>query len=318
LLFLNPRDPALASATVEIHREALTSAPAISAALEERGRTLEASGYPVGVHVRATSPLSFFHPDGPEGPRFRLQPDGDGFTLVGRADRRFSRAELLSRLDSEPRSFSTSALLRPILEAQLLPTAMYVGGPAEVGYLAQVEPLYPIFGLPTPLVLPRARLFVVEPEVQRLLRRAELSVRDVSSGEEFLLARSRARGGDILESKRLRSEILAPALNELERRRTQLRSLGPGLERALDRTLKSAERSFDRFVRKVESAELRRDQEEVERVERLRRALFPGGVPQERVFGFSRYLARFGDGAFISAVQAAFDPFVPEIGEVRP
>ena len=39
----------------------------------------------------------------------------------------------------------TSALLRPLLQDRLLPTAAYVGGPAEIAYHAQIGPAYAAF-----------------------------------------------------------------------------------------------------------------------------------------------------------------------------
>jgi uncharacterized protein YllA (UPF0747 family) len=136
--------------------------------LRERVKALEAAGVGATVHVREAAPLSFFHPDGPEGPRYRLEPSAGGFMDVG-GTRTHTLAALLAALDSRPASFSTSALLRPILQDTWLPTAAYVGGPAEVAYFAQLAPLYSAFELSPPLVVPRARLRLLESPTRRLL-----------------------------------------------------------------------------------------------------------------------------------------------------
>src|SRR6185295_19424206 len=98
--------------------------------------------------------LSFFHPDGPEGDRFRLarRPGALGAWGLSGRDGAVPPDALEAALAREPLRFSTSALLRPILQDSLLPTAAYVGGPAEVSYFAQLGPVYDSFGLTAPLV----------------------------------------------------------------------------------------------------------------------------------------------------------------------
>src|SRR5690606_13901170 len=105
---------ALAAAVAPVHARALEEASRISEALLARCQDLAGAGRPTQVHVRAGSPLSFFHPDGPAGPRIRLESP-------------FDRRTLLAVLGDNPLAFSTSALLRPIVQDTLLPTAAYVG-----------------------------------------------------------------------------------------------------------------------------------------------------------------------------------------------
>src|SRR5262249_35160569 len=88
---------------------------------------------------------------------------------------------------------STSALLRPILQDSLLPTAAYVGGPAEVAYFSQLPPLYEAYGLAAPLVVPRARFCLLEQRTEGLLARTGLTASDVSRPDAELLRGMRPR-----------------------------------------------------------------------------------------------------------------------------
>src|SRR6185295_16542680 len=87
LVLIDPRDPddpALAALAAPIHARAIEAAQPIALAMAARCTELAAAGAPVPVHVRPGAPLSFFHPDGPLGPRVRLEPAaGDGFAEVG-------------------------------------------------------------------------------------------------------------------------------------------------------------------------------------------------------------------------------------------
>ena len=47
-------------------------------------------------------------------------------------------------------------LLRPIVQDTLFPTICYVAGPSELAYLGQLRGVYEHFGVPMPLMFPRA------------------------------------------------------------------------------------------------------------------------------------------------------------------
>jgi uncharacterized protein YllA (UPF0747 family) len=50
-------------------------------------------------------------------------------------------------------------LLRPVIQDAVLPTVAYIGGPAELAYLAQAEVLYRTLLGRMPVVLPRAGFY---------------------------------------------------------------------------------------------------------------------------------------------------------------
>jgi len=185
-VMIDPREPTLAAAVAGVHARALAEAEPIAAALIAQAAELERAGFAPPVHVRPGAPLSFFHPGGPRGPRFRLDPaPGGGFAEVGGATIH-SRAALFAELAADPMRFSTSALLRPIVQDALLPTAAYVGGPAEVAYFAQLPPLYRAFDRALPLVVPRARFRIVDERARRLLERLGLGAADAERPEAEL------------------------------------------------------------------------------------------------------------------------------------
>ncbi|WP_225411806.1 bacillithiol biosynthesis cysteine-adding enzyme BshC [Stigmatella hybrida] len=323
LLFLDPRDPRLAPLAAPVHRRSIEAATAIASGLAERGRALAEAGFSEQVHLRPGSPLGFFSPGGPEGARYRLDPapSPGTWSLVGHPEGAcVTTAELLSWLEREPLRFTTSALLRPVLQDTWLPTAAYVGGPGEIAYFAQLTPLYAHTGLPMPLVVPRARFRVIDDRARRLLETLGLSPDDADTPRDALLARLAARNTpETYEPPEAIEARLVSAFDaELARLGERTASFEPGFARAIGRTRKTVHGGISRLVARYGRTLAQRDQVTRERVERLQAYLFPDGAPQERIHGLPYYACRFGGGAFTRQVLDACVPFSGGLKDLRP
>jgi len=308
LVLVDPRDPELAAAAAPVHRRALTDAATLADVLAVRRRELVDAGYDETVHVRPGAPLSFFHPDGPTGPRHRLQPADGGFAEVG-SGRRHTLADLLAALDADPRAFSTSALLRPIVQDAILPTAAYVAGPGEVAYFAQLAPLYAAFGVAMPLVVPRARLRILEGRTLDRCERLGLTPDDAARATHDLAAQ--ATVGDGLDDAALHRALVAPFDAAIDGLRARIAAVGPGLDTAIDKTRGTVADAVAKLARKIATAHLHADRARLDELQRVRWALAPHGVPQERYFGPSYFMARWGERAFVERVLATIAPFDP-------
>ena len=93
-----------------------------------------------------------------------------------RAARHLLPTKFLRSIEKTPEIFSPNVLLRAIVQDSLLPTAAYVGGPAEVAYMAQVEVVYRKLGARMPAILPRAGFTLIEPHVAHLMKKYGLTL----------------------------------------------------------------------------------------------------------------------------------------------
>lgn len=322
LVFLDPRDARLAPLAAPIHRRALEEASAIASALAERGHALTEAGFSEQVHIRPGSPLSFFSVEGPEGARYRLDPAEPGrWSLVSHPEgASVTTAELFGWLEREPLRFTTSALLRPILQDTWLPTAAYIGGPGEIAYFAQLSPLYQHVGLPMPLVVPRARFRVLDDRTRSLLDKLGLSPDDVSAPRDELLSRLAARsaGEGFEPPEAVEARLMGTLTPELTRLGERMATLDPSFAHAIERTEESVRTALSRLVAKYGRAVAQRDQVTVERLDRLRTYLVPEGAPQERIYGLPYYACRFGAHGFTRLVLEACEPFSGGLQDLRP
>lgn len=308
LVFVDPRDEALASQITAVHQRAIRGSEELAELLLERSGLLEREGFATQVHVRA-APLSFFHPEGRAGPRFRLEARHGAWGLVGHDDV-LTTQQLLDTKD--PLCLSTSALLRPIVQDTLLPTAAVVGGPGELNYFAQLPPLYVRFGLPMPMFVPRARFRVIDARTKSLLEKLGLSAAQVEAPAEELMKRLVTSGlsPGLLEKQLI--EAVTPILDTVP--------VVPGadLADAVKRTRGTVARAASRLSGRYARAVQRADQTLSERVARAQEALFPHGEPQERVLGLPAFAARTGVKEFSSLVVSQLEPFGVDVKELFP
>jgi len=317
LVFLDPRTEAVARLAAPVHRKAIFEAESIAARLHQRCRELTDSDFETQVHVRSDSPLSFFHYPQPEGPRFRLQKDGLArWSLVGR-EQFVSAEELRNALESQPLRFSCSALLRPLLQDTLLPTAAYVAGPAEINYFAQLEPLYSEFKLPVPMIVPRARFRCLEPRVRSLLQKLQLTPAQVEQPRGPLLESVVGQSsGDYPPPNVVEEQLTGSFVRRLEELDGLMSSLDPALSKAAQRTRESVAHAISRFVHRYQHALLEKNQVISERVSRVQELLYPNGEPQERVFSLPYFACRFGIDEFKRKIFEALVPFSADVVDV--
>lgn len=316
LLLLDPRDPALARLARSVHWRAMEESEAIAAALTERADALQEAGFRVQVPIRSDCSLSFFHPDGPDGERFRIVPQADGVALAGH-DGTSDWSTLKELLDRAPLQWSTSALLRPIWQDTLLPTAAYVGGPGELSYYAQLEPLYRWFQLPMPLIAPRGRFVVVDPKAQAVLEEWQLSADALQASELSLLERLREGNAPGPSADEVQARLLRPFSEALATLERELLQLDTDLKKPIDKTHRSVEGAIEKLAHKVKRVRLHHNQQLVQKLQTVRAWLFPLDQPQERVLSLPYFLARFGLARFKGALEDTYAPFSAAVKELR-
>lgn len=289
IVFLDPLDPELHRVAAGIYGNALEQAEPINGRLLERSQELEAAGYHAQVKVTPSHTLCFYFEDGARVP---VRLDGDRY-LAG--TQRFSRQEILDKVQRCPERFSANVLLRPIIQDFLLPTLFYIGGPSEIAYFAQIETVYRTLASRITPVLPRFFATLVEPRQAKLLDRYGMSLPDAFVGPEKLreAIAARALPEGITNSFEAASGHLERALEVLQ----------DPLEK-LDRTLVDAaanagakmRHQLDALREKAARAEARKNSELQHHADELSTLLYPNKELQEREIGTLYFLAKYGIG----------------------
>jgi len=299
LLVFNPRDARVAAQAAPIYRICLDDCEAIERLLQDRRTVLATAGFKEQVAVRERGALVFFHREGASGPRFRIQRKvtdaGEVSWALAGSTEVIGHEQMEMTLATDPLHFSTSALLRPMVQDTLLPTVAYVGGPGEINYFAQLSPLYEHFGLAPPLLVPRARFRCVDARTRRRLGQLGLVAADLSRPKDELRARlavAPPEGG--ANPKDLRALVASQIQPAVEKIAASVEVADVHLERPARRTRTSVARGLERLIDRYARTLVEHDETTLRRFHRLELALSPEGVPQERYYGWPSLAGRVG------------------------
>lgn len=283
-------------------RAAIERAEELETLLLERTKLLEERGYAAQVLVAKGGSLLFLIDD-ETGARLALKRKEDGHWTAGK--RQYSTAELLGILESQPERLSPNALLRPVFEDAILPTAAYVGGPAEIAYFAQSQVVYEAALGRTTRVLPRLSATLVEPAIATVMQQHGVRLEDlIGSSPDALAQRLGARAMPV-EGK----QKLAAAGNALD---AELKTVTEWMARTDAELGKSAEVAankmryqMNRLRRLAANYQLQKEASLRKHVDALYLNLWPEGHPQERVVGMAAFLAKQGFGLVEAMVELA-------------
>lgn len=230
-----------------------------------------------------------------------------------RAGQLFSLEDLRAIGANDPQRLSPNVLLRPAIEAALLPTLGYVAGPGELAYLPQCAPIYEALGIAPQAVLPRWSGRVVESRVVKVLQKYGLSA-DALDAPEGQLEAALVRDDMPADA----SEALAALRQSLEQEYGRLEratvEIDPTLRKTIQNARNSAFKEVDAVERRLVGHLKKQNEIVVLQIAKARVNLFPLGKPQERVLTIAPYLIRYGR-SFLDDVAVRAAAYYAPLGD---
>ncbi len=283
LLFLDPLAPAVRAIARPFLAGAAGRVPELLAALKARDRELSDAGYHSQVHLDEGSSLFFMLGD---GKRTALRWKDGQFSARDRVYRLEELQEGVDRL-------SPNALLRPVMQDYLLPTAAYVGGPAEIAYMAQSQVLYEKLLGRMPVIFPRNSFTLLDNRAEKLIARYGIQMPDLFEHQDKVkgqMAGQLVPAGLADEFSSIESSI-SSAISGLESR---LRSFDPTLEAAAKKSAAKMIYQLRHLAQKTARETLRRDERSAYEANYLVNLTYPHRRLQERFYSIVPFLARHG------------------------
>jgi bacillithiol synthase len=287
LILLDPLDARLHRVAAPLYKKAIEGRDELNDKLLQRGKDLERAGYEVQVKVTARSTLLFSIRDGVR----QAIATSNGNLKSG--DTSWTREEALRQVDSAPGTFSANALFRPVVQDFLLPTVAYLGGPAEIAYLAQSSVIYEHLLGRMPVVLPRAGFTILDPRAEKLLQKYGLCIENLWAGPQEL--RRKMESVSVPEAlSRNFDRDKAQMESTLAELGAQIEKLDPTLAGSVQTARNKISFQLEKLRRKTGRALDQRNSRLAEHEHFLENLLYPNKQLQSRELCFLPFLARWG------------------------
>lgn len=233
-----------------------------------------------------------------------VNPQLDGVSMFRFDDQMRARCplddDLPKRIADDPVRFSPGAALRPIVQDAALPVLCTIGGPAEMRYLWQIDPLYQLTGVRRSLLWPRISASVLDADARTIMTDFQI--------DDFAVAGL----PDMLDRYDPMNEVDAPFERAADEATALHRSLAEAIEalgrddQAIDRSLKGIDHHVAEAIRQAAHQHAAARGRGKQRLADLVSRLYPGGVLAERRLSGLDYFARYGP-ALIDAVLHHID-----------
>jgi uncharacterized protein YllA (UPF0747 family) len=242
----------------------------IQNALAKRGDELKAAGYNEQV----------------------VPKDGDEYTLLFEIDEKGHRVS--SARAAEAERTSTSALTRPLLQDFVLRPDIFVGGPAEVAYYAQLSALHDLLGVPMPRVALRAHALVAPRRIVKAIDKYGIDPAAVFTSPESLLAEHEPDG--IAQIRKLKDEGKRELMKRIEQIGELALPADHSLAGSIQRSIGHLEYHFDKLAERAVKGLVRKDRDRYLAARELVATLYPDRQVQDRVVGWVAYWHVYGAG----------------------
>ena len=235
----------------------------IQNALHDRARQLEAAGYQEQVVPR----------------------EGDRYTLLFQIDEDGIRTPNIHGI-------STSALTRPLLQDFVLNPHVFIGGPAEIAYYAQLAPLHELLNIPMPRIALRGHVLVAPKRVARAVERFGLEPCSLFRSPDELLAEREPEG--VARVRQITNEAKRELMKRIEEITEIALPADHSLAGSIQRSIGHLEYHFHKLSERAIKGLVRKDRERYAATRELVATLFPDRHVQDRVVSWFAYWMQYG------------------------
>lgn len=238
-----------------------------------------------------------------EAGRNRIEKNGDVYHILN-TELKFTEAELLKELESNPGAFSPNVVLRPLYQEHILPNLAYVGGGGELAYWLERKSQFEAAGLSYPMLVRRDSVLWFDSNSQNKWAKLGLKQEDwftemetlkkayvlSNSTNEISLAEELEAFNDIINTIAGKTESVDKSLvGKIEAEGARIRKSLEGIEKRLQKT------------------EKQKFSQAISQIEKLKERFFPNDGLQERKDNFMAIYLKHGP-EFIDVLLEIQDP----------
>jgi bacillithiol biosynthesis cysteine-adding enzyme BshC len=286
LIFLNPNNRELKKLMSTVFQREVSEHPAVCQLVIERSAELE-QRFHAQVKAKAINLFLF-----EKGGRHLIEPREDGFGLKG-ARRQLTIEELKQCAGETPELLSPNVVLRPICQDTVLPTVVYVAGPNEIAYFAQLRPVYEFFNVTMPIIYPRATATILEEKLESILDKFELDL-TAFFGELDTVLRTVSEQISDIKVEDMFQNVASRVKESLNELKFGINQIDPTLLGALETTASKIESQLSVLKEKTFLAQKKKNEIALKQVEKVANNTLPFGELQERQINVIYFMNKYG------------------------
>ncbi len=288
LIIIRPDDPYVRKSARPLIEREIRQPHLAAEEIEQTGQSLRALGLTPQIQKRPDRTAFFLVENEERIPLYITQDD-----FQDKQGKTYSKDDCLSRLERSPESFSPSAILRPVIQDALFPTAGVVLGPSELAYHFLLDPLYTRHDVPRPCVVPRFGLTLLESRMLKTLNKNDLTPLELNADPNALMKEIiQKRGEADFTNAHQRAENCA--IDLFDQLKVKAQQVDPSILKVLDKNLTKIRQEMGNS----EALLLRRIAAKNDilhrQIESLHHSLYPDGALQERRLNVFYYLLKYG------------------------
>ena len=285
LVFCNPVDKEVKKILTPIFEKELNIFPKSCEIIIETSAQIEQK-YEPQVKPR---PINIFYTHNTK--RHLIEPRPEDIFALRNSRQKFTKDELFDRLYSSPESFSGNVVLRPICQDYILPTVVYVGGPSEIAYFAQLKGVYNFYDIKMPVIFPRTSATLLESRVKNFMTKHDIKFEELFDKKKV--------------NEKLLKQMGNVNVDELfDKYIDEFNALGYIFEKELEKIDKSLVDPFknrnDKFIdtmnvlkEKFINSQMNQNRSSVDKLRSVIRNVYPNEILQERCINIVYFLNKY-------------------------
>lgn len=216
----------------------------------------------------------------------------DSKYIVNNTSILFTESELREELNNHPERFSPNVILRPCYQEFLLPNVAFIGGGGELGYWLELKNVFDSISLPFPVLVLRNSFLLIDKKRSEEMDNLQLQELDLFDSKEEIF------NAWVLRNSKRRL-LLEDEKNSIASYYDGIEKLSAEVDVTLQDHVKSLKsKSLDglhNLEKKIIRAEKRKFIEQGEKINNLKKSLFPLNNLQERVDNILPFYATYGN-----------------------
>lgn len=311
IVLVDPSDPALKNLLKPVFKKALESSASLAEKVISTTVDLESS------HIAQVKPkpinLFYIH----EGNRYLIEPREGGSYALKNSRQRFSREELLEKLETSTDNFSWNVITRPVCQDYLLPTVAYIGGPSEISYFAQLREAYKVFDMNMPVVYPRTSVTILDSRTKSFMEKNSIQFTEMFDERELMrsiVKKSSDKNPEEMFSK-MKDELNAIFYTYDK----ELSLIDTNQSSAFSKRCSQFVESLNVAREKFITAQAKQNEVITGQLSKVLLNVYPGNMPQERLLNITMFYNKYGSNLIeILLSEISIDTFMHQTIDPSP